>query len=88
MPRLAALSATMRLATEPSRVRLPARVEAAARVSQPAVGSARCATAGRSSNSFFFLLEARLDMMTVMSESPAAPFWRNGARAAKMPSVR
>jgi len=60
-------SATIRLATEPSSVRLPARVEAEARVSQPAVGLGRLAVSGRS-NRTAGTLETRLLSRTVMAE--------------------
>ena len=48
--RLLADSATIKFATEPIKVKLPARVEAAARVNQPAMGFAMVLTNGFSSN--------------------------------------
>ena len=64
--------ATIKFATDPNKVRLPARVEAAARVSQPAAGLGRAVTAGLS-KSMAGTFETRFERTTVIAESAAAP---------------
>ena len=82
-----ATSATIKFATEPSRVKFPARVDEAARVSQPEVGLGNDVTAGLS-KSTAGTFETRFDSTTVIAARAAAPLCRKGFKAAKIPSVR
>ena len=70
-PRAFARCATMRLATEPTKVKLPASVALIATTSQARCGSCNCATNGLSTSTAGTLL-TMLDSTAVMTPSQVA----------------